>query len=151
MTTNIYSVDVSILLTAIGTPACKIWLGGSTVDLLHYQFQNLVVNNRQWINLSYHGPESGKLIIEHCGKSDEDRSTAVVVNQIRFNEIYDPGFVYKGVYTPKYPSHIIRNNTTPDHIPGQNYLGWNGTWTLDFTLPIYTWIHQTKNLGWIYD
>jgi hypothetical protein len=32
-----------------------------------------------------------------------------------------------------------------------NYLGWNGVWKLNFETPIFTWIHKTQNLGWIYD
>jgi hypothetical protein len=29
-------------------------------------------------------------------------------------------------------------------------MGWNGRWELNFRVPIFTWIHQLENLGWIY-
>lgn len=31
-----------------------------------------------------------------------------------------------------------------------NYLGWNGEWRLPIETPIFTWLHQTQHLGWIY-
>ena len=39
-----------------------------------------------------------------------------------------------------------------DRLPlKSNYLGWNGEWVLEFETPIFTWIHRTQNLGWIYE
>ena len=40
--------------------------------------------------------------------------------------------------------------TTGDLYAGLNYISWNGNWTLMFDVPVFTWIHEKKNLGWIY-
>ena len=87
------------------------------------------------------------LTVEHHGKSDQDPSTAVVIQQIEFYGISDPRFIWAGMYYPKYPTHY------PDQTPclfGQGYLGWNGVYVLKFQVPVFTWMHQIKSLGWLY-
>ena len=93
--------------------------------------------------------------VEMTNKTDQDcvpsegLDKAVIIRDVRLNGICDPRFVWQGLYTPHYPDHMQHNN------PGKvlqyhNYLGWNGPWTLHFELPIFTWIHKIRNLGWIY-
>jgi hypothetical protein len=87
------------------------------------------------------------LTVEHHDKSDQDPSTAVVIQQIEFYGISDPRFIWAGMYYPKYPTHY------PDQTPclfGQGYLGWNGVYVLKFQVPVFTWMHQIKSLGWLY-
>lgn len=106
--------------------------------------------------------EKLSLNIEHYGKTNADNNTAdnldtaVIVERITLNGITSPRFVWAGLYTPQYdPAYVdeyrrsgIELEKTIKHC---NYLGWNGVWSLEFTVPVFTWIHQLENLGWIYD
>jgi hypothetical protein len=139
MAIKIYPVDIEILLKPVGKPKCRISLND--------QRQDLTVEQEYWVKLFYQGYGSTRLSIEHVGKADLDPSTALIVEQIKFNEITSPKFVWAGIYSPNYPKHISGDPELKYH----NYLSWNGVWNLDFTLPIYTWIHKVEDLGWIYD
>ena len=141
MAINIYPVDIEILLKPVGQPKCTISIDD--------QRQDITIEQETWVKLFYQGHGTARLSIEHYGKSDSDPSTALIIEQIKFNEIISPRFVYRGIYTPNYPKHLLDSNAGPTL--QQNYLSWNGVWTLDFTLPIYTWIHKVEDLGWIYD
>jgi hypothetical protein len=140
MVTNSYPVEVDILLKPVGSPKCRISLQDQLIEL--------TVDHEQWISLSSQGYGTVELSIEHYDKAELDPTTALIIDQIRFNEIISPKFVYQGVYYPAYPKHLVNNEKVISH---QNYLSWNGIWSLEFTLPIYTWIHKTLDLGWIYD
>jgi hypothetical protein len=139
MATNIYPVDIFILFKNVGSPKCKISIDD--------QSQDLIIDKETEINISLQGSGLKKLTIEHYGKEDLDSATALIIEQIKLNEITSPRFVWEGMYHPKYPPHLTGDSELKYH----NYLGWNGIWSLEFTLPIYTWIHKVENLGWIYD
>jgi hypothetical protein len=96
--------------------------------------------------------EHGWLEIVFMNKPEHDISMAVVVDTVEFFGITDPTFVWAGTYTPKYPEpwYSQQIEKPPEHLPQQNYMGWNGTWRLDFSVPVFTWMHKTLNLGWIY-
>lgn len=95
-----------------------------------------------------------ELTVELHNKTDKDtivetgQDKAVIVKEIELFGIKSPRFVWQGIYTPNYPEHMIDQ---PKELKGQNYLGWNGIWRLEFSAPVFTWIHQIENLGWIYD
>jgi len=129
---------ISVLLKPIGNPRCRIMLGD--------QIQDLTLDKDIWVELIC--STSATLKIEHYGKDDLDPTTALLIDEIKFNGLSSHKFVYQGTYHPSYPPHLIDNDKVLHH---KNYLSWNGVWTLDFTLPIYTWIHKTLDLGWIYD
>ena len=88
--------------------------------------------------------------IEHYGKTDveykDDQDTAVIIEEIRLNGISRPEFVWKGKFYPTYPIWEQDQGSIDT-----GYLGFNGTWKCQFTVPIYTWIHKTLDFGWIYD
>ena len=92
------------------------------------------------------------LEIEHACKSDNDPTTAVIIDSISFFGITDPKFAWQGVYTPVYPELWASQQSLPlaKSINGQTYLGWNGLYQLTFDIPVFTWIHRVQNLGWIY-
>ena len=140
MAIKIYSVDIDILLKPVSQSKCRI--------ILDDQKKDLVVDSDTWIKLFHQGNGTTRLSIEHYDKAELDPTTALIIEQIKFNGISSPRFVYRGIYTPNYPKHLIGNDVV---LPHQNYLSWNGVWQLEFTLPIYTWIHETLDLGWIYD
>ena len=139
MATKIYPIKVSVLLRPIGTPQCVV-----AVD---DQIQTLSPIQDTWVKFEFQGRGRKTLTVAHQGKADSDPITAVIVEAVEFDGISRPQFIYQGIYTPNYPKHLLGQRQTLQ----QNYLSWNGGWTLDFTLPIYTWIHKTENLGWIYD
>ena len=139
MDTKTYPVTVRILLKPVGKPKCKITLGEQLLDL--------IITEEQWITLHYQSVGSARLIIEHYNKAELDASTALIIEKIDFDLVSNPKFAWVDLYYPRYPKHVVGNSELKYH----TYLGWNGIWVLDFTLPIYTWIHQIENLGWIYD
>lgn len=134
-----YPVTVSILLKPVGTPKCKITLGEQLLDL--------TLSEVQWITLHYQGQGDTRLTIEHYDKAELDPNTALIIEKITFDHIDNPKFAWAGLYYPNYPKHVDGNS----ELTYYTYLGWNGVWILDFTLPIYTWIHKIEGLGWIYD
>lgn len=72
---------------------------------------------------------------------------AVEIESVSFENITLDRFKWAGIYYPEYPAEY------PDKDPvikSATYLGWNGRWELPFTTPIFTWIHQIENLGWLY-
>lgn len=105
----------------------------------------------QRIELEFSAPV-GWLEIVFMNKSDSDPELAVIIDQVEFFGISDPKFVWAGVYTPKYPEpwYSQQPKKPPEQLHQQNYLGWNGCWRLDFSVPVFTWMHQTLGLGWIY-
>jgi len=134
-----YPVYISLLLRPINRPDSKISVG--------HQNQELIVTKDTWIQLSLNGVGLYRLSVEHRNKRDSDPDTALIVEQIKFNEITSEKFLWAGTYYPNYPHHMSGQSELKSH----NYLSWNGVWQLEFTLPIYTWIHKIEDLGWIYD
>jgi hypothetical protein len=118
------------------------------------QRETIKLSKERWFAYDYTNISStGYLEVELIGKTNKDtdvagnRDTAVVIEEILLNDLSSPKFAWAGVYTPNYPPHVQGEEKLSPH----TYLGWNGVWRLDYTLPIYTWIHQIENLGWIYD
>jgi hypothetical protein len=93
------------------------------------------------------------LTVTHSNKLPNDPSTAVIVKQLSFFGISDPKFIWQAQYRPEYPEPWFGQQcpSPPEIVTNANYLGWNGVWSLEFGVPVFTWIHQIQNLGWIYD
>lgn len=117
-------------------------------------FSGLLVSPRSFPIDQYLEDGTHRLSVEFLNKTDSDtdivagRDKAVVIKQIEFFGISSPRFVWAGEYRPVYPSHM---RDQPEILKYHDYLGWNGVWYLDFTTPIFTWIHHVEDLGWIYD
>ena len=105
--------------------------------------------------------KDSELTIEFLNKIDSDTvptlnlDKAVVVETVSFFNISDPKFVWAGIYDPKYPEPWATEQKNQGIIlsaklKSHNYLSWNGVWRLQFTVPVFTWIHQIQDLGWIY-
>lgn len=99
------------------------------------------------------------LHIELSGKTNSDtqgsRDMAVLIENIDFFGICDDRFKWQATYQPNYPepwySQQVAAGLVPqDVLQGCTYLGWNGTWRLEFSTPIFTWMHRVLDLGWIY-
>lgn len=97
-----------------------------------------------------------KLWLEFTNKKDSDTQgnldKAVIIEKITFNNITDPRFVWNGIYKPTYPEPWASEQEHLEPLlKSHTYLGWNGKWTLTFDVPVFTWMHKTLDLGWIYD
>lgn len=113
-------------------------------------------------NFEFTASDSCNLSIEFLNKSNDDTildqglDKAVVIESVSFFGIQDPKFVWTGVYEPDYPEPWATEQkekgvALKQQLTNQTYLAWNGKWTLTFTVPVFTWIHNVQNLGWIYD
>lgn len=102
-----------------------------------------------------------RLSVEFINKQDSDTDLihnldkAVIIDSIKFNNISSDRFVWAGIYSPNYPEpwateQRLLGNIIDPHLKHHTYLGWNGKWALTFSMPIFTWIHKTEDLGWIY-
>jgi len=96
--------------------------------------------HKLWIKFSNKNYEDSKL--------DQNLDMAVEIESVNFEGMTFDRFKWAGEYHPDYPEDY------PDKISvikSATYLGWNGVWELSFTTPIFTWIHQLENLGWLYE
>ena len=78
---------------------------------------------------------------------DQNLDMAVEIQAVTIEGMTLDRFRWAGEYHPDYPTWLTDQ---PPVIKSATYLGWNGKWTLTFTTPIFTWIHQLENLGWLY-
>ena len=101
----------------------------------------------------YHSKDICSLHVEFMDKKDQE---AVIIEKVSFFGIEDPRFAWAGIYRPRYPEPWATEQTnagivlTSELCP-HTYLSWPGPWTLTIGVPIFTWIHNLQNLGWIYD
>ena len=101
-----------------------------------------------------------KADVEFLNKKNSDtrdgKDKAVIVDSIVLNGICSPRFVWQGLYWPCYPEPWLSQQQAQGKTPEPclrfcNYISWNGTWTLDLSVPVFSWIHQVENLGSVYD
>lgn len=98
------------------------------------------------------------LVIDFINKKDSDTDLskgldkAVIIRRVAINGLSDAKFIWAGIYRPRYPQMWLSQQTQPPaaELLAKDYLGWNGTWTLHLTCPVFSWIHRTLGLGWIY-
>ena len=74
-------------------------------------------------------------------KHRNDPTMAVDIKLIRVMEIENYQFIYNSVYSPE----------GREVLHAHNYICWPGKWQMNFSSPIYTWIHKQLDLGWIYE
>lgn len=95
------------------------------------------------------------LEIELYDKPELDSGQSLTILNLKLGRIQSQQFVWQGIYRPQYPEPWA-SQQKEQGIPLQSelfntdQLGWNGTWRLEFTAPIFTWIHQVENHGWIH-
>jgi hypothetical protein len=141
-------VQLRLELEPVGTPWVRV--------MLNQQENFLQLTQRKTFDfeLSTHGTKT--LSIQHCNKSSSDKNTAVIIKNLSFFGIQDTRFIWQGQYRPEYPEPWASQQkncgiTLAPVLTPVDCLGWNGIWTLEFDVPIFTWIHRVQNLGWIYD
>ena len=106
------------------------------------------------------GKGDAKVSVELLNKQDSDtvgnKDKAVIIKGVRLNDIGTDKLLWQGRYRPRYPEPWATEQrksgqSLPEYLSAHTYLGWNGIWTLDFNIPVFTWIHRIEDLGWIYD
>lgn len=106
-------------------------------------FNKHILNGKHFLFVNFLNKGYNDTILE------ENKDKAVIVESVEFFGIIDPRFIWnKSYYKPEYPEDY---HNKIDQLNGHNYLSWNGIWCLEFTSPIFTWIHDVTNLGWIYE
>ena len=97
--------------------------------------------------------------VRFSGKTNTDTTAdndhAVVIEHLDFFGVRDDRFRWQGIYTPDYPEpwrtqQIAQGIMLLPELKAHSYLGWNGVWRLEFSTPIFTWMHRVLGLGWIY-
>ena len=138
---TLHLVDVSICLRPIfhaDPPEIKL---GPNEQLSPYQ-----LTETRTFNFRFYSRSSSILQVKFCNKNPNDTvpelnlDKVVVVESVSFFGITDPRFAWAGVYHPEQGGELVSHT----------YLSWNGTWTLNFDVPVFTWMHRVQGLGWIY-
>jgi hypothetical protein len=148
-----YPVEIEICLSPVQHTEAPQYRITAENSILHGHLLSTTT-----FNLSIEAEQKSKITVEFLNKKDTDTvpeqglDKAIVIEWIKFFGISDPRFVWEGVYCPSYPELWYNQQSTPppNRLKNTNYLGWNGTWTLDFDVPIFTWIHRIQNHGWLY-
>jgi hypothetical protein len=134
-------VMMHVVLEPVGQP----WISVKANNNLYHIKQ---LTTCETFNFEFYTSGSCVLQVAHFDKSDCDPTTAVIVKEVGFFGITNPKFAWAGTYVPDYPEHYP-TKITP--LPAQTYLGWNGVYELNFSVPVFTWMHKILNLGWLYD
>jgi hypothetical protein len=149
MATRLYHTELAIELAVTGTPDACVSLDGNKIHSGTITKSIVVCINDDL------EPGEHVLVIEHRNKPHSDPRTELIIESISFNGITSPKFAWQGVYTPSYPEPWATEQRNLGHtlaptLTASTHLGWNGQWALTFTAPIFTWIHQVEDLGWIH-
>jgi len=144
-----YSTRFSIHLRPHGVVSPQIRCGINNLST-----HTLVLNNDAELAYDLELPiGQHKFMLEFANKTNATPDMAVEIVSVEFEGMTLDRFRWSGVYYPDYPEPWASEQTDP--LPkfhtSATYLGWNGRWELAFETPIFTWIHQLENLGWIYD
>jgi hypothetical protein len=140
-----HKTKIELDLEPIGAPMVSVTVGDTTEKLILHSATTK----------TYHCDQPAgalDITVELLGKSDHDPDTAVIIRAVRVNDIGHDKLAWAGVYYPEYPQPWASTQTAlAQSLPGQTYLGWNGTWRLTITIPAFVWIHRTLGLGWMFE
>lgn len=89
------------------------------------------------------------------GDTQGDKDKAIVVDKVIVEGFDFYSFLMAGRYIPDYPKgyfdYAKEHNLSIEPVLTQNYLSFNGEWQLNIDWPVFSWIHQTENLGWLHE
>ena len=145
-----YQFDMSIGLIPHNNPMIKLMLNDNLI------FEGILKTDQVFHISTELSVGQHHLTLEYTGKTNKVSDQAIEIDYIDFEGIKADRFVWAGEYTPDYPEPWVSEQRAagiklPIKRRNIKYLGWNGIWRLDFDMPIFTWIHQFENLGWIYN
>ena len=130
------TINVEIALSAIvdnGVPHAKVIC--NNIILFDSTLQNSVK-----LNIKLHVLDLVNLSVTMSNKVyNSALETAVLIDSISIDGIeVIPKFSYCSTSDNDHKQDIITN-----------YLGFNGTWSLNMDLPFYQWLHQQTGQGWL--
>jgi hypothetical protein len=102
-----------------------------------YNFDVMLKSGHHSINVELVNKTPSDTKVDKSGVIVADKALIIKTVTIEGYSLSD--FLHRAVYYPANRDSLR-----------SNYLGWNGTWKLDIVTPIFTWIHKTQGLGWIY-
>ena len=122
---------------------------------INNDIQPIILSEQHTFHYEFIANTSSTLTVELLNKTDTDTvdglDKAVIIESVGFFGISDPKFAWAGEYRPEYPEPwASQQHELKPLLKSHTHLGWNGKWTLTFSVPVFTWMHQTQNLGWIY-
>lgn len=134
-----YPVVLSMVLEPVGCPCVTVTAGPKVFSQQ--------ISARTKIDFEFRAQGSFDLTVELKNKDALDPHTAVEIKNLEIFGIGHDKFLWVGAYHPQYPDHLAHQ---PSVIPSQTYLSWNGCYRLTIAVPVFVWIHQTLNMGWLY-
>jgi hypothetical protein len=78
----------------------------------------------------------------------------ILMNNKQYNSKQETAIIIKNFFIdniniiPTY-NHLIDYQNDHNINTKTNYLGYNGTWTLNIDRPFYQWLHQASGQGWL--
>jgi hypothetical protein len=138
---------------------------GDKLPLILVKVDNRIIFNGGLNNseiFEFHGDmDKGNhsISVELLNKEDSDsigeNDMVVIIDKISFFGISSNRMLCTSKYVPRYsPSYLETLLSSGDEVKYEldscNYMGWNGIWSIDFDVPIFSWIHGVENLGWVY-
>lgn len=151
MTNSLVNIDIGLDVCVIKTvPRITIKLDNTIVYDIEVAGTKSI-NIKENLTLGDH-----RLEIHFYNKNPKEsgyaNDMAVLIKHIRFQHIkYDFHLLSK--YFPEYPQEFINEQRQqgkewPESILS-NHLGWNGKYVIDFQTPVYQWLHEKLDLGWL--
>lgn len=151
-----YKTKIELHLTPIWhkePPICEVQFSKNVF------FKEEIVESKIYYYEEYLPAGNYNITLDFLNKKNNDsaegKDKAITIDKIIFNNIENEKFVWQGVYQPIYPEpwatqQKTLGNVLEPSIKSSTYLGWNGQWKLTYSVPVYTWIHNTLDHGWIY-
>lgn len=100
------------------------------------QFELTLAAGDHVLAVGFTNKANGDTMMEH---DRVIRDRALIIADLVIEGYRSPKMLYSATYFPH------------DRPPRKGeYLSWNGEWRLPISMPIFTWIHRTQDLGWIY-
>ncbi len=124
-------------------------------------FYTQLLHDKTTFHFEYNACNSSQLYIWFLNKNandtvlDKGLDKLVHIDDISFFGISNKKFIWTGIYRPEYPElwkseQIAQRNIPKEILTGIDCMGWNGRYTLQFDVPVFTWIHQIQDFGWLY-
>jgi hypothetical protein len=145
------AIDYPVSFTLTLEPVARPWVRVHSNSIEYCQQLTSITQ----FKFDYVASGQQNVVVEMFDKSDVDPTEMIKIKNLNFYGISDPKFIWQGQYTPRYPEPWASQQKQQGIelekvLKSVDCLGWNGVWQLTFDLPIFTWIHQVQNLGWIY-
>jgi hypothetical protein len=143
-----YNSRIEIALRHEGRTPPIIGVGMDTIEQHFTLAEPMVLKYDLNLSIGDH-----KFVLEWMNKTNETADMAVIIDRVSFEGLTLDRMRWASRYFPVYPQPWLSEQMIlpPACHASASYLGWNGHYELPFTVPVFTWIHQLENLGWIYD